>query len=262
MEAQEDTLGLSKPLKLGRTSKIAKITDELLFNPTRGLPQITKNYKRVSKTIRNNDRKLQEKLRKQKSKLAAKQAKVETEVENLGSIIQFYQFWCHGFFPKANFNDCLHLIRTYKSARLKEYRRGLLEHELHKLKVAKGIITEGDEEDQDVEAELEKDDLYVEALDPATKTSEQTANKETLDIEADDGDWDFMNPAKSNGLFVGDDNDDDLDDELPDNPFGDKATSKKNPRIEDFPSEDEIPPEDDILDDHEEELAAMREMGM
>lgn len=248
MEAQEDSLGLDKPIKLGRVSKIPKITDELLFNPTRGLPMITKNYKKLSRTIKKNDKKLEEKLRTERSKLAARSAKVEAECENLGSVIQFYQFWAHGFFPRANFNDCIRMLRTYKSAGLKEYRRGLLDHELHKLKVAKGIITEADEESNPA-PEIDDDDLYT---GPAPTASTETNN---VELEEDDGDWSFMNvhSSSTNGLFVGDD-DQDLEAEKPVNPIKD-AQSKE-------PFEEDFPPEEDIEDDYEAELAAMRDMGM
>lgn len=247
--AEKDDLGLDKPLKLGKVLKIPKITDELIFDPVRGIPQISKNYRKLSRMIKKNDKKLHEKLRNGKSKLAARRMKVDAEVENLGSIVQFYQFWCHGFFPRANFNDCIRMLRTYKSAKLKEYRRGLIEHELHKLKVAKGIITEGDEqEDGGIQAD-DDDDLYTGpyVTDNGVPSSSSKQLAATLDLEEDDGDWDFMNVnlKSSNGLFIGDD-DDDLAIERPKNPFQDE----------------EIPPQHDIEDDHEAELEAMRSMGM
>ncbi|KAF3991085.1 hypothetical protein FT663_01792 [Candidozyma haemuli var. vulneris] len=256
MEAQEDTLGLDKPMKLGRVSKFPKITDELLFNPTRGLPQITKNYKKLSRSIKKNDKRLHDKLKTETSKMAVKRAKVEAEFENLGNVIQFYQFWCHGFFPRANFNDCIRMLRTYKSARLKEYRRSLLDNELHKLKVAKGIITEGDEE-QGLQAELDNDDLYAApgTADGETSSVPQANLNNGSDLEEDDGDWGFMNVngSNTNGLFIGDD-DNDLESERPVDRFDDAQ-----PKPQEY---DEYPPEDDIEDDYEEEFAAMREMGM
>ncbi|QWU88679.1 hypothetical protein CA3LBN_002987 [Candidozyma haemuli] len=248
MEAQEDSLGLDKPMKLGRVSKIPKITDELMFNPTRGLPMITKNYKKLSRTIKRNDKKLQEKLKTEKSKSAAKRAKVEAECENLGTVIQFYQFWAHGFFPRANFNDCIRMIRAYKSARIKEYRRSLLDNELRKLKIEKGIIVEGEDEPEPP-TELDNDDLYTGPEPPAP-----TENNNS-DLEEDDGDWGFMNVnnSDSNGLFVGD-NDKDLDAERPSNPVQDSVAKDS--------FDDEFAPDEEMEDDYEAELAAMREMGM
>lgn len=248
MEAQEDSLGLDKPMKLGRVSNIPKITDELMFNPTRGLPMITKNYKKLSRTIKRNDKKLQEKLKTEKSKLAAKRAKVEAECDNLGTVIQFYQFWAHGFFPRANFKDCIRMIRAYKSARIKEYRRSLLDNELRKLKIEKGIIVEGEDEPEPP-TELDNDDLYT-GPEPIAPTENNN-----LDLEEDDGDWGFMNVnnSDSNGLFVGD-NDKDLEAERPSNPIQESLAKD--------PFDEEFPPEEDLEDDYEAELAAMREMGM
>ena len=62
----------------------------------------------------------------------------------MSSVLQFYQLWCHGLFPKATFKDCIHLIRALgaRSPQLRLYRRELIAAELHKLKVAKGIIAD------------------------------------------------------------------------------------------------------------------------
>ncbi|PVH15465.1 uncharacterized protein CXQ87_003306 [Candidozyma duobushaemuli] len=228
-------------MKLGRVSKIPKITDELMFNPTRGLPMITKNYKKLSRTIKRNDKKLQEKLKTEKSKSAAKRAKVEAECENLGTVIQFYQFWAHGFFPEPT-------SMTAFSARIKEYRRSLLDNELRKLKIEKGIIVEGEDEPEPP-TELDNDDLYTGPEPPAP-----TENNNS-DLEEDDGDWGFMNVnnSDSNGLFVGD-NDKDLDAERPSNPVQDSVAKDS--------FDDEFAPDEEMEDDYEAELAAMREMGM
>ena len=55
MDQENDALGLDQPLKLGRVLKIPKITDDLLFENNRGLPQIRNNYPKLLKAIRKND---------------------------------------------------------------------------------------------------------------------------------------------------------------------------------------------------------------
>ncbi|OBA21559.1 hypothetical protein METBIDRAFT_23211, partial [Metschnikowia bicuspidata var. bicuspidata NRRL YB-4993] len=144
--SEKNDLGLDQPLKLGRVSRIAKLTDELLFETHRGLPQVRNNYPKLVRAMRKNDLAYASKvLKKQVSKSAAHQLKVSSEVENLQKVLLFYQLWCHGLFPKATFQDCLQMLRGHKSVAMREYRRGLLNNEIRRLKVEKGIIVEDPE---------------------------------------------------------------------------------------------------------------------
>lgn len=291
MDLEQDNLGLDKPIKLGRVSKIPKLTDDLIFDRSRGLPQVIKNYSKLSKSLKKNDRKLAEKLRGGSySKTTAHQLRVDSEVQNLESVLQFYQLWCHGLFPRANFMDCVQMLRKYKSFRLKDYRKELINKEIHLLKVAKGIITENDDDDLYTAPENDVAAVNIPAEDPVAQ------------IEENEDDWSFMNVSRrSNALFVDSDDedvgipasapriredqdsdvegvvgsiapaesasavplqdsdtdpfsDDELLDELPVQITQNTQTAQE---ILDFPDEDDV--EDDRFDD---EMDIMREMGM
>ena len=205
-------------------------------------------------------------------------------------MLQFYQLWCHGLFPKAKFKDCLQLLRSFgsKSGQLKLYRRELIEQELRKLKESKGIM---DTESMEI----------PETQNQQNEPLPDNQGPEGIHDIADD-DWSFMNTNQSNGLFVGEDDDlyhtpttppaeavsrdfasaasnsgnnasldavntktnvpansndsDDSDDPFSDDdiPIGSESMNKY----------DEYPVEENEVDDHEheDELAIMREMGM
>ena len=99
-----------------------------------------KTHSKLLRTLKKNDKNFYSEPRSSISK----SQKFEHEYENLSSVLQFYQLWCHGLFPKATFKDCIHLIRALgaRSPQLRLYRRELIAAELHKLKVAKGIIAD------------------------------------------------------------------------------------------------------------------------
>lgn len=284
-DQDNDSLGLDKPIKLGRVSRIAKLTDELLFDRNRGLPPVIANYPKLSRTIKRNDQKLGEKLKKGAySKLAAHLMKVETEVKNLESVLQFYQLWCHGLFPRATFADCVKMLRTHKSLRLKEYRRELISQQIHRLKVEKGLIIE----ERDPSDAISDDDLYqphndIAALDVAESTALPNATGE----EDDEDDWGFLSvPRRSNELFIGDEDDEESSQALTPKSQHTEAASKLTTQISEngsqlqtVPSgstsqapptnslhEDDFPEEfidaDDKDDQYDDEYEIMRQMGM
>lgn len=138
-EDDGDLLGLDKPIKLKTRAKIAKVDNQRIFNHN-GIPLLVKTHSKLLRTLKKNDKNFYSEPRSSISK----SQKFEHEYENLSSVLQFYQLWCHGLFPKATFKDCIHLIRALgaRSPQLRLYRRELIAAELHKLKVAKGIITD------------------------------------------------------------------------------------------------------------------------
>ncbi|EGW33076.1 uncharacterized protein SPAPADRAFT_60387 [Spathaspora passalidarum NRRL Y-27907] len=275
----EDVLGLDQPLKLKKRAKIARIDNQRIFS-SHGIPYIVKNHSQLSRTISRNDRHFMKKY-----PLASKSQKLDHEYNNLVSVLQFYQLWCHGLFPKANFRDCIQLIRGLggKSPQLKLYRRQLMEAELNKLRVEKGII-DNVPEDIDVDASLSEVNQPVDAS--ATGETSVQAN-----VGDEDDDWDFMNvAAPRNRLFVGDDDDDDDDDlyQVPEHPVetrdkiveqanNSKDTSKETDELDDPFSDDEdlelvaaqltqAPQESEHpeppFEDDENDLELMREFGM
>ncbi|KAJ8145827.1 hypothetical protein OY671_001093 [Metschnikowia pulcherrima] len=281
MDQENDALGLDQPLKLGRVLKIPKITDDLLFENNRGLPQIRNNYPKLSKAIRRNDAKCAERVSKQRlSKSAAHQAKVATEVDNLQKVLSFYQLWCHGLFPRATFKDCLRILRNHKSSPLKEYRRGLINNEIRRLKIEKGIIVEepenGEPENEDPD---DNEGLYAPAnIENGEGRNDPGAQQQSMDnsntADSDDEDWGFLstNRSRRNGLFIGEDEDDDqVDDSAPTHaePAGQRREDA-TAETDDFPGDDDFDEpfisaqekENVPEEDYDEELAIMREMGM
>ena len=133
-EDDGDLLGLDKPIKLKTRAKIAKVDNQRIFNHN-GIPLLVKTHSKLLRTLKKNDKNFYSEPRSSISK----SQKFEHEYENLSSVLQFYQLWCHGLFPKATFKDCIHLIRALgaRSPQLRLYRRELIAAELHKLKVAR-----------------------------------------------------------------------------------------------------------------------------
>lgn len=289
----DDLLGLDQTIKLSSRAKIAKIDDERIFNKQKGLNYVIRNHSKLIRVFQKNDKTLQKTLSSKKSSMSSKavrQLKQENEFKNLSSMLQFYQLWCHGLFPKAKFKDCLQLLRSFgsKSSQLKIYRRELIEQELRKLKESKGIIST---------ETMEKPEAHNQ---PTQQLPDYQDQEMVQDIVDDD--WSFMNTNQSNGLFVEEDDDlyhtpstvpaeaiskdlgsaisnsenndsldlsntqtinlensnvsDDSDDPFSDDdiPIGSKSMNKDG----EYPIE-----ENEIYDrEHEDELAVMREMGL
>lgn len=289
----DDLLGLDQTIKLSSRAKIAKIDNERIFNKLKGLNYVIRNHSKLIRVFQKNDKALQKTLSSKKSSLSSKAVRLlkhENEFKNLSSMLQFYQLWCHGLFPKAKFKDCLQLLRSFgsKSGQLKLYRRELIEQELRKLKENKGIM------------DTERTEM-PETQNQQSEPLPENQGPEGIHDIADD-DWSFMNTNQSNGLFVGEDDDlyhtpttppaeavsrdvgsaasnsghnasldavntktnvpassndsDDSDDPFSDDdiPIGSEPMNKY----------DEYPDEEIEVDDHEheDELAIMREMGM
>ncbi|RLV95633.1 Chromosome segregation in meiosis protein 3 [Spathaspora sp. JA1] len=256
----EDILGLDQPLKLKKRAKIARIDNQRIFNPN-GIPYIIKNHSQITRTISRNDRHFQKKY-----PLASKGQKLEHEYNNLVSVLQFYQLWCHGFFPKANFKDCIQLIRGLggKSPQLKLYRRQLIEVELNKLRIEKGIVESVPEP-----IDVEQGEVGAFDVPDVSMTSANNTGAEAMNDDDEDDDWDFMNvAAPRNRLFVDDDDEDDLY-QVPEHPVETRSNVEKLPEQTSNP-EDEFElaaAEAEGVDHHQEEddendLELMREFGM
>ncbi|CCG22316.1 hypothetical protein CORT_0B06070 [Candida orthopsilosis Co 90-125] len=187
-------LGIDEPLKLKTRKKIAKIDDERLLHNPRGLPYLIKNQRRLLRIIQKNDKEFSkqenEKLAAQPIYKPSPPVKYNHEYKNLVSILQFYQLWCHGMFPKANFKDCAYLIRSlgHKSSQLRLYRRELIEKEIYKLKVAKGIIDED-------ELSKTNEETLVDGTNTVQMDEDGISELRPTAVSADDDDdagWDFM----------------------------------------------------------------------
>ncbi|KAI5953678.1 CSM3 [Candida jiufengensis] len=198
-------LGLDN-VKIKPKRRIAKIDNDRILHTQKGLPYLIKNNQRLNRIIAKNDKTFQKqeqiKSSVNKNYKTPNQLKYDHEYSNLTSILQFYQLWCHGLFPKANFKDCAYLIRSlgHKSSQLRLYRRELIEKEIHKLKVSKGIIDENDDQNEngDNDPINNEDDLYTI---PATNNNTNSNDDENLTVprptavskEDDDDFFNFMN---------------------------------------------------------------------
>lgn len=197
----EDILGLDQTLKLSTRAKVPRLDNERILDKRTGVAYLIANHSKVTRTLDRNDKHFQKKYA---GKKIPKSAKFEHEYENLASVLQFYQLWCHGLFPKAKFKDCIHLLRALggKPGQLKLYRRELIDIELEKVKEAAGVY--GGREDA---AEFVGEETAGEGT---SEVAEATIGNVPGD-DSDEDDWSFMHRPrilKNNGLFVGDDDDD------------------------------------------------------
>lgn len=194
-----DDLGLDDTIKIAsKQRKRAKIDDDRLLNRPAGLPSLIKHYKKVSRTFERNDKKTAKAIGKASLASSKKALKLAGEYRNLETVLQFYQMWCHGLFPKATFQDCIHLLRAQgaKPGVLRVYRRGLIDQEITKYKRDHGMI---------VESELAQDnDVYA-----VSEPIETRAGGEAEDDDNVDNDDFFSFMTKRNGLFVDSDDEDD-----------------------------------------------------
>lgn len=214
-----DLLGLDKPIKLTTRAKVAKIDDDRMLSKPTGIQYIVKNFDKMNRVIKKKDAAFSKELAKEKYKRASsktiRRLKHEHEFDNFTFILHYYWFWLNTVFPKANFKDCIKLLRVYgsKSNHMKLYRRGLLDQELLKLREEKGIVDNvGDlEEDAGIAEPLATFEQGHSSVDNGDESGKTT---NTVDNDDDDDDWSFMirSATKSkNNLFIDDDDEDDDD---------------------------------------------------
>ncbi|KAI5966415.1 CSM3 [Candida pseudojiufengensis] len=201
----DPSLGLDS-VKIRPKRKIAKIDNDRILYNKKGIPYLVKNHQRLNRIIAKNDKEFQKsehnKASVNRNYRTPTQLKYDHEYSNLTSILQFYQLWCHGMFPKANFKDCAYLIRSlgHKSSQLRLYRRELIDKEIHKLKVSKGIIDENSQ-NKDNNNNLDLDDeLYsIPRADGVNDNSESTSGTTAVTTnESNDVFFGFMEQDKGN----------------------------------------------------------------
>lgn len=255
----DDDLGIDQTIKLKKTFTRAKIEDDRLLNRPNGIPYIIKNHQKVSRIMKRNDKFLAKNLSKdpKMSSSRKKVLKYENAYKNLESVLEFYQLWCHGLFPKAKFKDCVHLVRAFgaKPGPLKIYRQGLIKTALDNYKREHGIIVESSD------PVPKNSDIYVDNDQENSNEEELYGNPTNNDLS--DHEFDFMN----GGLFVRD------EDEEPVLPAA-KVSVDKAPELEDSfsdeleqalhkDSEQDIPEQfpdlDDIEESYDAELEVMRD---
>lgn len=260
----EDVLQLDQQLKATKRAKIAKLDQDRILGP-KGLPYIVKNHHKLAKIL---------------NKKHPNARKIDVELQNMSSILQFYQLWSHTLYPKAKFKDCIDLMRSLpnRAPGLRVYRKQLIELELEKLRAERGIIN------VDIEPiERTSDDIVV------------SENGEDQDPQE--------NEFVANRLFVGDDDLYETPANIPRPELEDINTTLESiskpqleeistvdsiskPQLEEISAVDSIsPPQLDDIDttidnsglesispphleeippesDHDEELEIMRQLGM
>lgn len=278
----DDELGIDQTIKLKKSYKRAKIEDDRLLNRPNGLPYVIKNHSKVSRIMKRNDKILAKNLSKDPSMSSSRKKvlKYENEYKNLEAVLEFYQLWCHGLFPKANFKDCIHLLRSFgmKPGPLKIYRQGLMKTALDNYRRDHGIIVE-----EPNDPIPKNSDIYVnnDEQNPANYSDEELYGNPTNN-DGSDHEFDFMNQ----GLFVREDEDQpaaDITEKLPidsipsnppksddvainppesDDPFSDDdeldlALNKSSQKQEEIP--EDFPDPDDIEETYDAELEVMRD---
>ncbi|CAH2350541.1 putative chromosome segregation in meiosis protein 3 [[Candida] railenensis] len=214
-----DLLGLDKPIKLTTRAKVAKIDDDRILSKPTGIQYVVKNFNKMNRVMKKKDAALAKELSKEKYKRAStktiRKLKHDHEFENFTFILHYYWFWLNTVFPKANFKDCIKLLRVYgaKSNHMKLYRRELLDQELLKLRQEKGIVDNiGDdiEESLGIAQPLASVDQSFPGVENENESSANNNNNNNED--EDDDDWSFMIRSATrpkNSLFIDDDEDDD-----------------------------------------------------
>ena len=202
-KSQDDNfLGLDQAVKLNNRTKVAKIDNERIFSSQRGIGHIACNYHKVIKIIKKNDKHLDKRLRNSGlSHESMRNMKRENELNNLSLILQFYQLWCHRLFPKARFKDCIQMLRGFsnRAGQLKLYRRDLIENEIQKEKVKRGMIPE--------EQDIYSNSIFLSENIEGTRSKMARSADENEKQNFSDEDWDFMNKNTTQGLFVEEDGD-------------------------------------------------------
>lgn len=193
----DDILGLDTAISITKRKPVARLDAARILDEDKGVPYITRNHRRIAKSMRSNDKRLQHKL-KNLTFLDAKEVrklKVDNELGNLAAVLGFYQTWCHHLFPKATFKDCISLLRARgaTSSELSHYRKELINAEIQKSKRASGPYVEENDEHSTSNVIVQHED---------------TENQDTVVLQgsdqpvADDPDDDWMMGAPENGLFV------------------------------------------------------------
>lgn len=160
-----------------------------------------------------------------KFKDSSKKSSYQTEHDNATKLLQFYQLWAHNLYSKANFKDFVSICynkHTLHTGRLSHYRKQWIKDEQDKFFARKE------------EEEYRKESGTVDApKTPPTQSSPARSISPSSDPSI------FSN---TNGLFVQDN--DDLYEER-----------------SHYEHEETQPPAD-IDEDHEDELAVLRELGL
>lgn len=261
----DDELGIDQTIKLKKTYTRAKIEDDRLLNRPIGIPYIINNHQKVSRIMKRNDKLLAKNLSKdpKMSSSRRKVLKYENAYKNLESVLEFYQLWCHGLFPKAKFKDCVYLVRAFgaRPGPLKIYRHGLIETALNNYKREHGIIVESS-----ADTVPKNSDIYANNDEDNNSEEELYGNPTNNDVS--DHEFDFMN----GGLFV---RDDDIEPQtvplLPSEASVEKGPELDDPFSDDNDIEDalhksgeqdiseQFPDLDDIEESYDAELEVMRD---
>lgn len=105
-----DVLGVDEEVVVKKRRIMAKLDDDRLINPNMGIPYL---QRKVSSN-------LLPRLKKRKGE----------ELQDLSTILQFYQLWAHKLYPKANFGDFIQIARTAgKTSRMRMFRQGWISDE-------------------------------------------------------------------------------------------------------------------------------------
>lgn len=172
-----DILGLENEVQVKTRKKLVTLGEQKLLSKD-GLPYIYTNRKKL-KFLHSN-----------KSDYNPKDYTTHYTYRNLSTILQFYQLWAHKLFPKLRFKDAIMLANRKvagESKNVRYYRRTLVEREINELFPDEAIEVASQRDDIDVALSPPRSPLHL-----SDNEMNSTVIQESLVPE-------------SNGLFVGDD---------------------------------------------------------
>ncbi|ANZ75592.1 BA75_03060T0 [Komagataella pastoris] len=221
-ESNQDLLG---PKKSTSTRKKLYVLNEDVLLSSKGYPELLRQCQHF----------------KFKKRKPYKEFTRSYHMENMEKLLQMYQLWGHQVYPRANFNDFTKVCaRASNRPRVKRWRVQTTKDEINK----KFYNETGQFDDILVDNE-ETDERSVRE----TTTGEPLASSNT---EPQDS-------TLNNQLFVNDDDDDDIYTTVPSNNASTSAPTE--PTNEEMLDLDESAVQNQELD-FQDELEAMREMGM
>lgn len=243
-----DVLGVDEEVVIKKRRVMVKLDEDKLMS-ARGIPYLQAKAKT----------KLFPHLKKDKG----------NELRNLNKILQFYQLWAHGLYPRANFQDFIQMARsTGKRPRMKMMRQSWIADEksagLGVNALHEEVIETGQEPSVPVIADLPEtgfnqnpDSLFVGDVDEDDfmddlDHDEETPMRTSASAVSDPTPSTSAPPRSGNPFVVDDDDDDGLYDMPPG--FGLRSKSPNDAELDELltgvpPKPTEYIPDDDELDE-------------
>lgn len=217
----DDVLGLDNVSVKSRRKLVTLSQDQLLSNF--GLQYLKQNFtKRVKLKSSTQYRKIYKKDSRDPNKYEKKKhISFSTEYDNATQLLRFYQLWAHKVYPKANFNDFVLICynkQVLHKGRLNYYRKQWITDEQDLFFNTHQEEQEREQAEAEAQAAASADSNHLSSANGNDNTNDNTNEN----VEFSDSEMNAV-VGKSNGLFVGEDSDVELQDQDEVN----KSTSNK-----------------------------------